>query len=143
VTIDTTGKLLKTRSARGGEKSRPAASNELDGLTLARLTVAAAADKKGENIVLLDLRKLSSVTDYFVIVTGTVDRQLQAIAGNILDVVKTNHQLGAIHTEGSGEDGWMLIDYGVVVVHLFTPTLRAYYNLEGLWAGAPVLLRMQ
>jgi ribosome-associated protein len=115
----------------------------LDALTLARLAVAAAADKKGENIVLLDLRKLSSVTDYFVICSGSVDRQLEAIADNIVDVIKSKHHIAARHVEGSGETGWILIDYVDVVVHIFTPTLRTYYSLEALWGNAPVLLRMQ
>jgi ribosome-associated protein len=112
-------------------------------LTIARLAVAAAADKKSENIVLLDLRKLSSVTDYFVICSGAVDRQLEAIAENIVDVLKSKHNISARHVEGNGETGWILIDYVDVVVHIFTPSLRSYYNLEALWANAPVLLRMQ
>ena len=115
----------------------------MDALTLARLAVAAAADKKGENIVLLDLRKLSSVTDYFVICSGAVDRQLEAITDNILDVLKSKHNISARHVEGNGETGWVLIDYVDVVIHVFTPSLRTYYNLEGLWANAPVMLRMQ
>lgn len=128
---------MKARSPRGKTPS------ELDALTIARLAVAAAADKKGENIVLLDLRKLSSVTDYFVICSGAVDRQLEAIADNILDVIKGNHKIPPRHVEGNGETGWVLVDYVDVVVHIFTPTLRSYYNLEGLWSNAPVLLRMQ
>jgi ribosome-associated protein len=110
---------------------------------LARLAVAAAADKKADNIVLLDLRKLSSVADYFVICSGSVDRQLEAIADNVVDAIKRNHKLGARHVEGSGETGWILVDYVDVVVHIFTPSLRAYYSLESLWGNAPVLLRMQ
>lgn len=112
-------------------------------MTLARIAVAAAADKKGENTVLIDLRKLSSVADYFVICSGTVDRQLEAIADNIVAVIKQNHHISPRHVEGSGETGWILVDYIDVVIHIFTPTLRAYYNLESLWANAPVLLRMQ
>ncbi len=115
----------------------------MNALTLARLAVAAAADKKADNIVLLDLRKVSSVTDYFVIGSGAVDRQLEAIADNILDVLKNKHKVAPRHVEGGGETGWVLIDYVDVVIHLFTPSLRNYYNLEGLWANAPVMLRMQ
>jgi ribosome-associated protein len=129
---------MRARNAR--PKTSPA---ESDALTLARLAVAAAADKKGENIVLLDLRKVSSVADYFVICSGAVDRQLEAIADNIEDVVKRNYKISARHVEGNGETGWVLLDYVDVVVHIFTPPLRAYYNLEALWSNAPVLLRMQ
>ena len=110
---------------------------------MARLAVAAAADKKGDDIVLLDLRKYSSVADYFVIATGNVDRQLEAIADNVVDVLKRNHGAAPRHVEGNGQSGWVLIDFGDVVVHLLTPTLRAFYSLETLWPGAPVLLRMQ
>ena len=135
--IDKITKPIKIRSVK------PKTVTELDALTLARLAVAAAADKKADNLVLLDLRKLSSVTDYFVICSGSVDRQLEAISANILDVVKTKHHINARHIEGSGETGWVLLDYVDVVIHIFTPSLRSYYNLESLWANAPVLLRMQ
>ncbi|MGQ9814169.1 MAG: ribosome silencing factor [Candidatus Roseilinea sp.] len=114
-----------------------------DSLNMARLAVAAAADKKGDNIVLLDLRNLSSVADYFVIATGNVDRQLEAIADNIVEVLKRSQRVSPRRVEGTGQSGWVLIDYGDVVVHLFTPTLRAFYNLESLWSAATVLLRMQ
>jgi ribosome-associated protein len=115
----------------------------MDSLSLARLAVAAAADKKASDIVLLDLRKVSSVADYFVVCSGSVDRQLDAIADNIRAVFKTNHQISPRHVEGAAQNGWVLLDYGDLVIHVFVPTLRAYYNLEGLWAGATVLLRMQ
>lgn len=114
-----------------------------DALTLARVAVAAAADKKGADIVLLDLRLVSNVADYFVICTGTVDRQLDAIAGNIQDVLKKNHARNARRVEGQGDTGWILLDYGDLVVHLFVPSLRKFYDLEDLWSNAPVLLRMQ
>ena len=114
-----------------------------DALAFARLAVDAAADKKAENVILLDLRKLSSVTDYFVICSGTVDRQLEAIADNVQEVLRREFHMKPRHVEGNGDAGWVLIDYIDVIVHVFTPSLRAYYNLEGLWASAPVLLRMQ
>jgi ribosome-associated protein len=124
-------------------RSKVKIPEDMGALTLARLAVAAAADKKADDIVLLDLRKLSSVTDYFVICTGAVDRQLEAIADNVVDVLKGKHSIPPRHVEGSGETGWVLIDYVDVVIHVFTPSLRNYYNLEGLWANAPVLLRIQ
>lgn len=115
----------------------------VDALKLARAAVDAAADKKAENLLLLDLRDLSSVADYFVICSGTNDRQLAAIAGNVEEQLRWNGGARPLHIEGAGVSGWILLDYGDVVVHVFTPTLRSYYNLEGLWAKAPVLLRMQ
>ncbi len=114
-----------------------------DYLTLARLVVDAAADKKAENVLLLDLRDLSMVADFFVICSGNSDRQLRAIAGSIDDVMSKEYQISPHHVEGTDSGGWVLMDYGDVIVHIFAPSQRAYYNLEGLWAMAPVLLKMQ
>jgi ribosome-associated protein len=112
-------------------------------LSLARSAVAAAADKKAENILLLDLRGLSTIADYFVVCSGASERQLRAIADSIESQVHEQHSQAAHHIEGLGGGGWVLIDYGDVVVHVFSPSLRSYYNLEALWSKAPVLLRMQ
>ena len=117
--------------------------NKAEALSLARMAVDAAADKKAENIILLDLRKLSSVADYFVICSGVVDRQLEAIAGHVQEVLRSEYGQKPRHVEGNGDAGWVLVDYVDVVVHVFTPSLRTYYNLEGLWMPAPVLLRIQ
>ena len=117
--------------------------NRVDSLGLARLAVAAAADKKAEDIVLLDLRHLSSVTDYFIIASGLVGKQLDAIGDNIKDVLKRNNRNLYAKVHGAAETGWVLMDYGDFVIHLFTPSRRAFYDLEGLWSKGPVLLRMQ
>lgn len=117
--------------------------NREDALTLARMAVEAAADKKAENIILLDVRKLSSIADYFVICSGVVDRQLEAIAEHVQVVLRNEFMCKPRHIEGDGDAGWVLVDYVDVIIHVFTPSLRSYYNLEGLWASAPVLLRMQ
>jgi ribosome-associated protein len=114
-----------------------------DSLALARTVVAAAADKKADNILLLDLRGLSSMADYFVVCSGASERQLRAIADSISEQVHTEFNLAPHHIEGLSGGGWILMDYGDVVAHVFTPSLRAYYNLEALWTKAPVLLRMQ
>jgi ribosome-associated protein len=114
-----------------------------DSLSLARLAVAAAADKKAENILLLDLRGLSTMADYFVVCSGASERQLRAIADSIESSVDEHRLRPAHHVEGLSGGGWILVDYGDVVVHIFSPSLRAYYNLEALWSKAPVLLRMQ
>jgi ribosome-associated protein len=104
--------------------------------------VAAAADKKAENILLLDLRGLSTMADYFVVCSGASERQLRAIVDSIDEQARSDCNVTPHHVEGlSG--GWILIDYGDVVAHVFTPSLRAFYNLGGLWVKAPVLLRMQ
>lgn len=141
--IEKADRLTSARGATGTRRPRKPAGAVPNSLNMARLAVAAAADKKGDNIVLLDLRNLSSVADYFVIATGNVDRQLEAIADNIVEVLKRSQRVSPRRVEGTGQSGWVLIDYGDVVVHLFTPTLRAFYNLESLWSAATVLLRMQ
>ena len=114
-----------------------------DSLSIARTVVAAAADKKAENILLLDLRELSSVADYFVVCSGSNERQLRAIAESIDEKVRDTFNQHPHHVEGASGGGWVLVDYGDVIVHIFSPTTRAFYKLESLWNKAPVMLRMQ
>lgn len=114
-----------------------------DSLALARTVVSAAADKKAKNILLLDLRNLSTVADYFVVCSGESERQLRAIAEGIEAQVQKECHVDAHHIEGLSGGGWILVDYRDVVVHIFSPSQRAYYNLEALWAKAPVLVRVQ
>jgi ribosome-associated protein len=114
-----------------------------DSLAFARSAVTAAADKKANNILLLDLRGLSSLADFFVICSGVSERQLRAIADAIADGLQRDFDVRPHHSEGMLGGGWILLDYGDLVVHIFAPSLRAYYNLESLWSKAPVLLRMQ
>jgi ribosome-associated protein len=114
-----------------------------DALSLARAATEAAAEKKAENIVLLDLRTLSTVTDFFVICSGGSERQLRAIADGIDEMLGKSHRRSSKSVTGSVGSGWVLMDYTDVIVHIFLPSQRAYYNLETLWQQAPVLLRMQ
>ncbi|MCS6872255.1 MAG: ribosome silencing factor, partial [Anaerolineae bacterium] len=81
--------------------------------------------------------------DFFVIASASSDRQLNAIAEHIRDELKQNQHTAPLRIEGRGENGWILMDYGEVIVHLFLPSSRAYYDLEGLWREGNVLLRMQ
>jgi ribosome-associated protein len=96
----------------------------------------AAIDKKAENVQLLDLRELSGFTDFFVICSGTSDRQLQSIADGI-EFHLRSAGLEALSTEGYAEGRWILMDFGDVVVHIFLEALREYYDLESLWSDAP------
>jgi ribosome-associated protein len=114
-----------------------------EALVLARAIVAAASEKKAEDIVLLDLRTLSTFADFFVICSGGSERQLKAIADGIDEQIGRSTGRGPKSTIGAGGGGWVLMDYSDVVVHVFLPSQRAYYNLEALWAKAPVLLRLQ
>jgi ribosome-associated protein len=115
----------------------------LEPVELARIIVDLASDKKGENIVLMDMRPVSPMADFFVIISGTSDRQLKAIIDHIEQETKQNYNIPPWRVEGVPANGWVLIDYGDVVVHVFLPERRAYYDLEGLWREAPVMVRMQ
>jgi len=100
-------------------------------------------DKKAEDIILLDLRPDAIIADYFVICTGNSDRQLRALSEAVREQVKERFTKLPFSVEGTPESGWMLMDYGDVVVHLFQEEKRAYYDLEGMWRNAHVLLQIQ
>jgi ribosome-associated protein len=95
----------------------------------------AALDKKAEDVVVLDLRKASSFTDYFLLASGTNQKQILAIADAVLDTLR-NEGMRPNHTEGYPRQEWILLDYAGLVVHVFTPRMRAFYDLERLWGAA-------
>jgi len=99
-------------------------------------------EKKGENILLLDIQTIASFTDYFIICTGTSDRMLDALAEAVIENVRKHHRRKG-NTEGTSQEGWLVIDYGTIVVHLFAPDRRDYYRLEDLWGQGKILLRVQ
>ena len=106
-----------------------------DAQRLARRCREAAIEKKGEDVVLLDIRKRAAFADYFVLVTGRSLIQVRAIADGIVE--QTEIEAGApIRTEGYSDGNWVLIDYGPVIVHVFTRQAREFYNLERLWGKA-------
>ena len=115
----------------------------LQTIELARRIVDVIADKKGEDILLLDIRNVSLITDYFILCSGTSDRQLQAIEEGIEEVAKKTFDARPWHVEGEAASGWVLMDYGDIVVHIFEPQQRHYYDLESLWKEAHVVLRVQ
>lgn len=93
------------------------------------------ADSRCEQVVVLDLHQISQVTDYFVIASGTSERQLRSVAEDVRKLAKAEgHDLFRRHGEQIGE--WVVLDFVDVVVHLFLPPQRGYYDLEGLWADA-------
>ena len=111
-------------------------------LQLARRIVELAEDKKAADIVLLDLAGLTTMADYFVICSGGSERQLEAIADGIIGGLR-DERLRPIGREGTAASHWVLLDYGAVIVHIFTPPERDYYGLEKHWAEAKTILSVQ
>jgi ribosome-associated protein len=91
---------------------------------------------------LLDIKGIASFTDYFILCNGTSDRMLDALAKGVLDATKAYYKKKS-RIEGESREGWLVMDFGDVVVHLFSPDMRAYYDLEELWSDGKVLLRVQ
>ncbi len=99
-------------------------------------------EKKGEDIVLIDVVDVASFADYFVLCSGTSNRMLEALAKEVKDEVKQELQINS-QPEGNADSGWVVLDLGDVVCHLFSPEQREYYQLEELWQEGKVLLRLQ
>ena len=129
-----------TRGKRASEG--PDATPEMPALDLARRIVELAEDKKAADIVLLDLTGLTTVADYFVIASGGSERQLDAIADGIVSGMR-DEKVHAFGREGTAASHWVLVDFGSVVVHVFTPPERDYYDLERHWSEARTILRVQ
>jgi ribosome-associated protein len=104
---------------------------------LARACTKLALDKKAEDVVIIDLRKLNAPTDYFVICSGATDRHVRAIADSVVDGLRKK-KVRAWHVEGHTVGSWILIDYVDVVVHVFNDMTRKFYSLETLWGDAPI-----
>jgi ribosome-associated protein len=99
-------------------------------------------ERKAENIVLLDVRKLTILADYFIICSATSERQVRALSGDLSRQLKA--EVGKpLNVEGEADSGWVLVDYGDVIVHIFLPEIRAFYDLEGFWAKAKTVVHIQ
>lgn len=99
-------------------------------------------EKKGEDILLLDVQNVVPFTDYFVFCSGTSDRMLDALSKFVREEVKKEYKIVSI-PEGDSMTGWVLLDLGDVIVHLFSPDKREYYRLEELWNEGKVLVKLQ
>jgi len=114
----------------------------LEALEVAHRAVVAAGDKQASDIVLLDARAVCSFADFFVICAGDSARQVHAIYDEIEHSLKKEGVLPH-HREGTLDSGWLLLDYGDVIVHIFDALERGYYQLDELWSGAKTVLRIQ
>ena len=125
-------------SERAADPGTPDARGAREPLELARLAARTASSKQAEAIVILDVRELITITDYFVICSGSSDRQVKTIAD---DVVKGLKEAGARPVRVEGESGarWILVDYVDFVLHVFHEEEREFYRLENLWRDAPVV----
>ena len=105
-------------------------------LRLALAAARTAAENRGRDVTVLDLRDLTAIVDYFVIATGTSRRQLHAISEEVDRVLQEELGDQRMGIEGYSESRWIVLDYGTVMVHLFDDETRSYYDLENLWAEA-------
>ena len=115
----------------------------MDSRKLAHLCRELAENKKAENTVILDMRKLSSVTDYYVIATGTSEPHLRALMEEIADQLKKQYDLRPRARDGLAGTPWTVLDYDQVVVHIMRKETRSLYDLEGLWKQARLVVRVQ
>jgi len=114
----------------------------LEAEEIARLATEVASEKQASNIAMLDVRELCSFADYFVICSGDTKRHIEAIWQGINEMLKYKGVLPH-HNEGTSDSGWMLADFGSVIVHIFAPLERDYYQLDKLWDKAIPVIRIQ
>jgi ribosome-associated protein len=111
----------------------------MDSKKLAMLCRELADNRKAEDILILDVHEISSITDYFVIASGTSEPHLRAISDELHDKLRDEHQVRPRAVDGTLQAGWLVLDFFDVIVHLMRVDVRKHYNLEGLWGDAPRL----
>ena len=109
-----------------------------DSLTAARRAATVLVDNKALDVVVLDLRPVSDMTDFFILASGTSDTHVRATAGHVMETLK-REGIKVESVEGFEGGRWVLLDYVDFVVHVFHPSLRTYYQLERLWGDAPAV----
>jgi ribosome-associated protein len=114
----------------------------LEALDLAHKIVEIGSDKQAANIVLLDARGVCSFADYFVLMSAENSRQMHAVLDEVSRTLK-KEGVYAHHCEGEVDSGWLLMDYGPVVVHIFSPEEREFYEFDNLWGNAKTVVRIQ
>jgi len=98
-------------------------------------------EKKAENLVLIDIINLAIFADYFIICSGTSDRMLNALAKSVIEFIEQDYQL-KVNKEGEPKDGWILIDAGDIIIHIFSHEKRNYYKLDDLWSQGKILIHV-
>jgi ribosome-associated protein len=114
----------------------------LEAIEVARRAVDVASDKQADNIVMLDTRQVCSFADYFVICSGDSTRQIEAIWQEICETLK-HDGVAPYRSEGAADSGWVLLDLGEVIVHIFSKPQRDYYRLDDLWCKATPIVKIQ
>ena len=104
--------------------------------------VRALEEKKAEEILLLDVQGRCSFADYFLLCSGSSERMLRALSETVIEAAHKEYRVSA-HREGHTESGWLLVDLRSVIVHIFTPQRREYYDLEEVWKDGKVIVRIQ
>jgi ribosome-associated protein len=115
----------------------------LEAQELARRIVEIASDRQASDIVLLDIRSVATVADYFVVLSTASERQMSAVVREIEQSLRNDNGIRPLRVEGQAASGWVLMDYSDVIVHLFSVEQRGFYRLEELWSAAVPLVRMQ
>ena len=139
--MNSSAELNGSRGA-GAPASRES-SESAEALSLARRIVDLASDKQASDILLLDIRGVSLIADYFVICSAGSERQTAAILKDLSERLLEEFGRKPLHTEGAADSGWVLLDYGDVIVHVFSASQRTFYNLEQLWSAATPIVRLQ
>jgi len=132
------GSVRRPATARTDERRHP-----LDGSQLAHVIVDKLEAHQAANILMLDLREITPLADYFVICTADSERQARTLQEILVEELKKEQQVRPLSTEGEPASGWLLLDYNYVIVHIFSKDRRAFYRLEELWKAAPLVLKIQ
>jgi len=134
--------MVRTQTLLSKQSKQSENSQTKDSMQVAKKCADLASEKKAENINVLDVSKLTSFADNFVICSASSERQAQAIARDVMDSMKEQGS-SVLGVEGLSEGHWILVDLGDVVFHVFTKEARDYYDLDGFWADAPVVERYE
>jgi ribosome-associated protein len=134
--------FVETQISRKTQQGVLVEGVQIDTAPIAKIAVDAAADKKASDILLLDIREVTTFADYFVVCTGQNPRQIQAIADSIDEALK-ERGWELFQREGNSETGWILLDFGDIIIHIFSPKEREYYQLERLWGQAKTVVYLQ